>query len=201
MPYSPKMRITGTLLISLLLLFTLACAGEENGNDETEPRVEVLDAQEQKEKIEAFEKRLSDLMNNHPDSPDFIPAARYLAEEYRLFADNHPEHESAAEMMFRAANLQADALDRPMIGIGLFRQVQRRWPDSEQADRALFLAGYTYNHAMNNEDEARKMYEKLMTEYPESELRAAAEDELRFMGTDIEEFLRSIREQDQDASP
>ncbi len=184
-------------LTLILIIFTgVSCTEEETEGNEEYAGSAALDAETQLEKISELEQQFSRLMTTNPDSPDFTPSARYLAEEYRLFADNHSEHEEAAEMMFRAANLQADALESPSIAVGLFRQVQRRWPDSEQADRSLFLAGYTYNHGMGRHELARDMYEKLLVEYPDSELRQAVEDELRFMGSDPEEFLREFRNQD-----
>lgn len=176
------------VLVSMVLLsggLTTACSTEEE-RAQTEQ-------QQRLDKIDQLESQFADLMQNRPNSADFTPTARYLAEEYRMFADYEPTHPEASEMMFRAANLQADALEQYTIAIALFRQIERRWPDTIQAERALFLAGYTYNHALDNTDSAREIYESFLVNYPESELRQAVEDELHFLDTDLEEFLRNFQ--------
>lgn len=170
-----------------VFMFLLACES---------PREErpVSDASAALERIDRLEADFSSLIQEHPNHPEYKPKARFLAEEYRMFADRYPDHAQAAEMLFRAANMQADALGRSGIAVGLFRQVVERWPDAEQAPRAQFLIGYTYHHNMSNKEEALKAYEEFIARYPESELRPAVEDELAFMesGANIEDLIREL---------
>ncbi|MCH8556967.1 MAG: tetratricopeptide repeat protein [Balneolia bacterium] len=173
--------------IALVLIPLLLLSGCESVEDEPQSPEQQRLAQ-----IEEAEERFYDLVDNNPNSPEFRPTARFLAEEYRRFADHFETHEDAAEMMFRAANLKADALQEYAIAIGLFRQISQRWPGTEQAERSLFLAGYTHNHMLGQPDQAEPFYRQLIAEYPESELRQAAEEELQFLGTDLEELLRSF---------
>lgn len=170
--------------LGLLLLLLLSCGSP----DESAPDAAAGALAD----IEALESDFARLMQEHPNHPEYQPKARYLAEEYRMFAEQWPQHPQAPEMLFRAANLQADALGRYGIAVNLFRQLAERWPDAEQAPRAQFLVGYTYHHEMDDTPAARKAYEAFISRYPESELRPAVEDELAFMqaGKDIEDIIR-----------
>lgn len=144
--------------------------------------------------IEALEADFARLIDDHPDHPEYRPKARYLTEEYRRFASRFSEHEEAPEMLFRAANLEADALDRPGVAVGLFRKLTDGWPEAEQAPRAQFLIGYTLHHQMEQKERAAEAYEAFLERYPDHELRAAVEDELMVIesGFDIDEFIRNL---------
>lgn len=182
--FSATIRSQLILLITIPLLLVSGC---ESGDGEPENP-----AQQRLTQIEEAEDRFYDLVESNPNSPEFRPTARFLAEEYRRFAYHFETHDKAAEMLFRAANLKADALQEYAIAIGLFRQIAQRWPGTEQAERSLFLAGYTHNHMLNQPDQAELFYQQLIADYPESELRQAAEEELQFLGTDLKELLRSF---------
>ena len=169
-------------------LLPLACTPE------AEPEAELSPAESRLVQIAQVEEQFRVLMTQNPNSPEFRPRARFLAEEYRMFAYLHPEHEQAPEMLFLAANLTADALDQPVTAINLFRQLAREWPGTLQAERALFLAGYTYHHALGDFDNARAMYNRLLETYPETTLRQAAEDDMAFMGVSPDELLRKLQE-------
>lgn len=160
-----------------------------------EPAPEPVLSQEELrlKQIRNAEEQFRSLMLENPNSPEFTPRARFLAEEYRMFAYLHPEHEQAPEMLFLAANLTADALNQPVTAVNLFRQVAREWPGTPQAERSLFLAGYTYHHMLGDPDNARLMYTRLIETYPESGLRQAAEDDLTFMGVSAEELLQRLQ--------
>lgn len=173
-----------SFMLPAVCMLVIACSSEE-----IEP---LSDEQQRLSKVEQSEARFYDIIENNPNSPEYKPVARVLAEEYRMFADRHESHEKAAEMMFRAANIKADVLEEYGVAVGLFRQINRRWPDTEQAERALFLAGYTYNHVMGQHEQAELVYQEFLATYPESELRQAVEDELQYMGTDFDELLRNF---------
>ncbi|AXJ02312.1 Tetratricopeptide repeat-containing protein [Cyclonatronum proteinivorum] len=174
-----------SMMMSLLLL---SCSRE------AEPGTELSSEALRLEQIAVAENRFRTLMLENPDSPEFRPQARFLAEEYRMFAYRYPEHSMAPEMLFLAANLFADALDEPGQAVALFRQLAQEWPDTPQAERSLFLAGYTYHHLLGEPDNAREMYARLIEAFPESDLREAAQDDMALIGTDPMELLRNFQQ-------
>lgn len=178
---TPFFLFFSAVIIGLMVL--QGCERPENSS----PDARAEEAPETHiQEIRQLENDLGRLLSQNPDHPEYKPKTRYLIEEYRRFAERFPQHEEAPEMLFRAANMQADVFERYGIAIGLFKQVADQWPESEQAPRAQFLAGYSYHHQLDETKEARKAYQTFLTRYPEHELRQAVEDELKFMDTGLQ---------------
>lgn len=178
---SPFSLFLAGLVLGLMVL--QGCERPENSPQDTgnaeSPAAHV-------QEIRQLEADLGRLLRQNPDHPEYKPKCRYLIEEYRRFAELFPQHKEAPEMVFRAGNMQADVFERYGIAIGLFKQVADQWPESEQAPRAQFLAGYSYHHQLEEKKEARKAYQTFLSRYPDHELRQAVEDELEFMDSGLQ---------------
>ncbi|MCH8568092.1 MAG: tetratricopeptide repeat protein [Balneolales bacterium] len=177
--------VTGILIV----LFLYGCANSDTEKQNVNSDIEMT---EHFERITEHEEAFFSMMDDRSASPEFKPRGRFLAEEYRIFATRYPEHPQAAEMLFKAANIQADVLDSYTNAIFLFNKIAQTWPGTIQAERSLFLAGYTYNYFLDDESRAIRAYESLIERYPESALADAARDEISLMGTSVEDLLRSM---------
>jgi TolA-binding protein len=135
---------------------------------------------------------LSDLGRGYPGDPNALQAFRmsgdawYHLREYPAAADAYQQtlqlaqqtkaDSVAAEMVpiiphchFRHADqiAAADSVQGPAAAAPFFEQMATRWPDSENADLALYRAGLGFA-AGNDPTAAVAVWEQLLTGYPES---------------------------------
>lgn len=171
-------------IASLLILCSCGSSAEEETAD--------ISFQTRIDNIETLESRFMHLIENNPSSAEINITVLRLVEEYRQFADFHPNNEFTPEMLFRAANLRADALGEHQGALNLFRRIRRDYPDSPQAERSLFLIGYTQAELMKNYDDARQTYEEFLETYPESDLAESVRMELQYLGMDIDDILNGL---------
>jgi len=171
------------------LIFIAACSQKEQESTQTLVTAEVALAS-----IERIEGRFMDLINNNPGSPELNPVMLKLTEEYRIFGDQHPQHELAPEMLFRSANLRADGLGQYQSAINMFNRIIRAYPETPQAERSLFLIAYTYAEFLSDYEQARTHYERFLEQHPDSELAPSVAVMLEFLGMDINDLILNFEE-------
>jgi len=68
------------------------------------------------------------------------------------------------------------------------------YPNFENRPAALFLLGQLYddNNYMNDENEAKRLYQKIIDEYPKSEWAASAKGAIAFIGKSDKEITNII---------
>lgn len=64
----------------------------------------------------------------------------------------------------------------------------KSFPDNEKVPNVKFLIAFTYHNNLNDLDNAKKEYEKFISQYPDSPLKVSAEFELKNIGKTIEEI-------------
>ena len=175
--------------VAITVFLIISCASESDTSNVESTSLTILDRHE---RINNTEQRLMNIINTNPHSADYLPTTRRLIEEYRQFAHYFPNDEQAAEMLFRAANLQADATQDYVVAIGTFNRIIREYPETDQARRSLFLIGYTYSEHLEDYENAQKVYEEFLEKYPDDELAAAVESELLFMGKSLDEIMNEL---------
>ncbi len=183
-----QILLTATVIITSLLIFT-SCGSNQEDAKVTDSG---LSLEIRLERISDAENRVMNIIQNNPTSADYLPTVRSLIEEYRQFVHFFPDHPESPEMLFRAGNLQADAVNDFEIAIGTFNRIIREYPESDQARRSQFLIGYTYSEHLEDFESARSAYERFLEKYPDDELAEAVETELRFMGKSLEEIMQEL---------
>lgn len=70
------------------------------------------------------------------------------------------------------------------------------YPKFRNKPAAIFLLAQLYDeqHLLNNEEEAKKLYEQLIFEYPRSEWAANAKGAIKLMGKTDEEIIKEFNE-------
>ncbi|MFO0357353.1 MAG: tetratricopeptide repeat protein [Sphingobacteriaceae bacterium] len=70
------------------------------------------------------------------------------------------------------------------------------YPKFRNKPAAIFLLAQMYDeqHLLNNEEEAKKLYEQLIFEYPRSEWAANAKGAIKLMGKTDEEIIKEFNE-------
>ncbi len=71
-----------------------------------------------------------------------------------------------------------------------YMEVFEKYPASEDAPTALFMAGFLQANEMNDYPQATKTYNTFLERYPDNEMAVAAKQELENMGLSPEEILR-----------
>ena len=70
------------------------------------------------------------------------------------------------EELFEMAQSAKDPHER----IEYYQQMVERFPDFEQADRAMFMVGFVYSEELGDSAEARAAFERFLSLYPKSDL-------------------------------
>jgi len=112
--------------------------------------------------------------------------AEALIKDFEAFARANPKKE--VEYLLKAAGLYQSVLGQPQKAILLYERIATEHKGNPGADRALFMMGYLYHNEMNDTAMARKYYEALLSEYPNSPFVTHAKQELQYLGIPLEEL-------------
>lgn len=119
-------------------------------------------------------------------------AAPGVAETYEKFVKQSPDDPTAPTWLFHAMeiNIQLKNSDK---SIALGNQLLEQYPDSKWAPRTLFFLGnYVYDEQLHELDKAREAYERLINDYPDSDLVEDAQKSIEYLGLTPEEILSKI---------
>jgi hypothetical protein len=100
---------------------------------------------------------------------------------YYRFYEAHPRSELAGEALFKSAQLLLSA-QKPQNAMQRFEQVRERFPNSKEAEAALFMTGYIHNNYFADKAKARAVFENFLAQYPANELATSARFELQYLG-------------------
>lgn len=84
----------------------------------------------------------------------------------------------SADDLMRMATEAGSAEDK----IGYYRALLRKYPQYERADEAQFMIGFVYSEELRQFDKARAEYEKLLQDFPQSDIRESTRYMLENMG-------------------
>jgi len=88
------------------------------------------------------------------------------------------------EELFTVAQQTADPMER----LGLYAELVSTYPKGEHADEAQFMIGFIQSEELKDYNAARNAFERLLAEYPESELIDSAKWMLENMGKEAPPF-------------
>ena len=160
------------LMLAVVLAFgMLACGGEKI-------------TQEDLKQAEAT------LLNDNPTIDETM--ATEVAEKYVKFVKQNPDDPTAPMWLFHAIEIN-ERLKNSDKCIELGKKLLKQYPESEWAPRTLFYLGnYIYDAQLHDLDKAREAYERLISDYPNSELVGDAQKSIEFLGMTPEEILTKI---------
>lgn len=94
----------------------------------------------------------------------------YLAEEYRLKT-------RTPEELWNLAQNSTDSFER----VRHYEEIVARYPQSEHAAKAMFMAGFVYAEELSDYPSADRAFTRVINEYPESEVAESAKYMLQTM--------------------
>jgi len=109
----------------------------------------------------------------------------------QLFTDfvaRYPEHELAAKALKHLAHITQQRGDN-QGGIAYYQRLIDHFPQSGFNAEAQFMIGFIYEEDLQEYEKARQAYQKVIDDYPDSELAASARHLLPNVGRDPEEWV------------
>ena len=166
------------MLVAMIALGMMACGGKKV-------------TEEDLKKVEAA------LFND--DMTANSEAVSEAVEKFCQFAKQNPDHPNAPEWLFKAFEISVSQKDAQKSE-EICNQLMKNYPNYDKTPFGMFmLASFIYDDQLKDLDKAREMYEKIMTDYPESEIIPSVEASLKFLGMTAEEIVRQfeLKEQSQ----
>ncbi len=118
--------------------------------------------------------------------------AAQVAETYVKFVEQSPDDPTAPTWLFHAFEINVQTKNAEK-SVELGNKLVEQYPESTWAPRTLFLmANYVYDEQLHDLDKAREAYERLIQDYPDSELAGDAQKLIEYLGMTTEEIMSTI---------
>ena len=109
-------------------------------------------------------------------------------QQFTAFLERFPQHEQAPKALKQLAMIAQQQGDM-RAAITHYERLLREYPGSDQADEAQFMIAFIYEEYLQDLDQARAAYQRVIDNYPDSELAASARRLLPNVGRDPEEWV------------
>lgn len=172
------------LSLLVLLLGLMACQGDQSAQGEA--NLEAKIAELGKSMYNESTNRLDDNVAN-----EFIQTCE-------AFVKANPKHEKAAEYLLKSGET-ARTMKNFTKGISLYDRILQEYPDHAKAPQALFLKGFTLDNDMNQQDQAKAIYESFLSKYPNDEFADDTKFLLDNIGKTDDEIIKSFEKKTEPA--
>ncbi|MFN4298900.1 MAG: tetratricopeptide repeat protein [Thermaurantimonas sp.] len=175
------MKKLGIWPLALLTLLTWSCSSG------TETSEEKNEAKELIAEIEAIE---SKLLKTLPEADTTL--AVKLIDKMQSYSQAYPQDTLSAQFLIKAANLYLLLPDREIDALRQLQLVYTRFAGQPYAAQALFLSGMIYDNNLRQPQQAIRMWEQVVADYPSHPLAAQASNLLKITDTDPYNDLEMI---------
>lgn len=114
-----------------------------------------------------------------------------VAEKYCQFVKQNPDDSTAAQWLYHAMEINVLLKDADKSA-AICDQLTTSYPESSWTPMSLFLMGLYYNDQLNDTAKAHVMFQRLIDEYPKSELVDDAQKSIEYLGLTPEEIMARI---------
>lgn len=157
------------MLVAVLALGMTACGGKKVTEEDLKKAEEEL---------------FNDDMTANPET------ATATVETFCKFAKQNPNDPAAPEWLFKALEIAVGQKNANKAE-EICQQLMDKYPTYEKTPFGMFMmASMVYEDQLKDLDKARSMFEKIIADYPESEITASAEASLNFLGMSPEEIIK-----------
>ena len=119
-------------------------------------------------------------------------AAPAVVEKFCKFVEQNPDDASSPIWLFKALQIEIKA-EEPEKAIELCNKLLEDYPTFEHNPAALMMtASDVYDGQLHDLDQARATYEKVISDYPDSDWAKNAEKMIEYLGLTPEEILARI---------
>lgn len=166
-----------SLLLPPLLLLA-ACGGSPPSADQQ--------MMEGRQRIRAKEDSLFDHAAFDQGSADMMIA------EYKAYAQAFPLDSMAPEYLFRAAGMHKSN-HQPELAIKLYDWVADNYQSWRRRPDVLYMKALTYDDDLDQDGEAKRIYEQVINEYPEHPFARDARAMIENLGLTDEEIIAKFK--------
>lgn len=115
-----------------------------------------------------------------------------MIETYCRFADENPDNALAPQYLFKAFEVAVN-FGEPEDALETGNKLAASYPEYEKTSVALFMMGsLVYEDKLHDLDKARAMYDKILSDYPDSDFAPSAEQAIKNLGKTPEELIREF---------
>ena len=184
-------RITFSLLLVGVLF---ACGSSTSENNEGTAGSDIVLESLNKENLLKEIARREEVLNNDTSGID-KQKAKELMDAYIVFSERFSSYEGAADNLFKAGEI-AMGLNMTAEAIRCFDKVFNDFSDYEKRPYALFLKAFVLENQAQNFEEAKRIYQLFLVEFPTHEMADDAEYSIKNIGKSPEELIREFEIQD-----
>ena len=116
-----------------------------------------------------------------------------VAEKYCKFVEQNPDDPTASGWLYHALEINVFITKNADKSVEISNKLMEDYPDSEWAPMSLFLMGaYVYNDQIKDTAQAHVALQRLIDEYPESELVEDAKSFIGYLGLTPEQIMTAM---------
>jgi tetratricopeptide (TPR) repeat protein len=108
-----------------------------------------------------------------------------------IYAKSLPNAPESPELLYKSGEI-ARSIGDFQKALSIYSTIENYFPQYEKAPKALFMQAFTYAEDLNNEAEARKLYEAFIAKYPEDDFVDDAQILLSTLGKSDEEIFQAL---------
>ncbi len=142
-------------------------------------------------KIENIDTFLVNLAKDIFVNPDKFGINRLAAQKYvdacEAYALGNKNSAMAPEYLYRAAEMARTLKTYPKA-LNIYDWIESEYPKYEKSATTMFLKGFMLENELNDKESARKVYQKFVKRFPESELQ----DDVKFLLDNIDKSDEEI---------
>ncbi|MEO1262180.1 MAG: tetratricopeptide repeat protein [Bacteroidota bacterium] len=135
--------------------------------------------------------RLEEQILKTGDASEEKELALALVDSCIVFSDNFPDHPSAPDLLFKAADVARGAKEHGKA-VQLWGRLKRRYADHPKAPMALFLQGFTFDSELRDARMASKYYRDFLKAYPNDSLVPQVNQLLQVVEMSPEELVKQF---------
>jgi TolA-binding protein len=173
----------------MLEIMVTSCNSNDNKNNPEEAGKVTLATGKEKyqQLIDSIEAKMQATRNMPLDHGTAMFAMR-MYDEYSSY---FPDEAKSPEYLFKAGEL-ANSMQLSQPALGYLSRVMNKYPNYKNAPYALFMQGMIYDDQLKDTANARKVYQEVISKYPDSQLAKDAQASINNLGKSVEELVREF---------
>lgn len=183
------------IVASLFLLSACKPSGKEGASEHSPPsESQKTEGQRYLDSCDFLRKEARYMDSVLLTATDIVPAtANRAIKAFTGFAFHCVSDSMSPVYLIKTAQVARVINNIPQAKVALDRCIDT-YPAFEQRPAAIFLLAQLYDEAtyLNDEQEALKLYRRILEEYPKSEWVPAAESAIKFLGKSDEEIIKEF---------
>jgi TolA-binding protein len=125
-------------------------------------------------------------------TPDRASAAA-IVKLYADYAKQYPADKDSPDYLFKAGEISSSMIDSKQA-ISYLKELCDKYPDDSKAKHALFLQAFIYETQLQDQVNAKAIYEQVIAKYPGDKLAEDSKAMIANLGKTDEQLIREFEE-------